>query len=135
MRSIERFVKTTANARLVPNLGHRKYHSVQRYVAAMVGNSSSGIVEAASFRLPVVNIGSRQAGRLRAANIIDAGNSEPEIAKGIVKAVSSEFRKSLANLENPYGDGKAAERIVSQLKSAETGEKLLLKKFVDYHLN
>jgi len=135
MQSIERFVERTANARLISNLGHRKYHSVQRYVAAMVGNSSSGIVEAASFRLPVVNIGTRQAGRLRGANIIDVGNSEPEIAKGIVRAVSPEFRESIAKLGNPYGDGKAAERIVSLLKSTETSETLLLKKFVDYSLN
>ena len=51
------FAEKTPNARLISNLGHRKYHNVQRYVAAMVGNSSSGIIEAASFHLPVVNIG------------------------------------------------------------------------------
>jgi GDP/UDP-N,N'-diacetylbacillosamine 2-epimerase (hydrolysing) len=135
MQSIERFVEKSPNARLIPNIGHRKYHSVQKYAAAMVGNSSSGIVEAASYHLPVVNIGTRQAGRLRAANVIDVGNSKPEIAKGIAWATSPEFRESIAKLKNPYGDGRAAERIVSLLKSVETGEKLLLKKFVDYRLN
>jgi len=101
----------------------------------MVGNSSSGIIEAASFHLPVVNIGSRQLGRVRTANVIDVGNSKEEIAKGIAMAVTPGFRNSIANVENPYGDGKAAERIVSVLKSLETGPSLLLKRFVDYRLN
>ncbi|HEY3974983.1 MAG TPA: UDP-N-acetylglucosamine 2-epimerase [Candidatus Sulfotelmatobacter sp.] len=132
--SIEKFVAKTPNARLVKNLGHRTYHSVQRHVAAMVGNSSSGIIEAASFRLPVVNIGIRQEGRVRSANVIDVGNSPEEIARGIEKAVSSEFRKSLANMQNLYGDGCAAERIVSVLKKTEIGPKLLIKKFADHRV-
>jgi UDP-hydrolysing UDP-N-acetyl-D-glucosamine 2-epimerase len=86
--SIKTLVDKTRSARLLVNLGHRKYHSVQRHVAAMVGNSSSGIIEAASFRLPVVNIGIRQAGRVRSANIIDVGNSREEIWRGIEKALS-----------------------------------------------
>jgi len=135
IEKIQEFVKKRANARFIPNLGHRKYHSIQKYVPAMVGNSSSGIIEAASFRLPVVNIGTRQAGRLRATNVIDVGTSETEIAKGIAQATSPEFGKSIAQLENPYGDGNASERIVTLLSSIEVDEKLLLKKFVDYPLN
>jgi UDP-N-acetylglucosamine 2-epimerase len=98
----------------------------------MIGNSSSGITEAASFHLPVVNIGSRQAGRVRAPNVIDVENSRDDIAEGIAKAVSAEFRRSVASVQNPYGGGHAAERIVSVLKSVELGQELLVKKFVDY---
>jgi GDP/UDP-N,N'-diacetylbacillosamine 2-epimerase (hydrolysing) len=134
MRSVQQFVDQNPNARLVSNLGHRKYHNVQRYVAAMVGNSSSGIIEAASFRLPVVNIGRRQAGRVRPGNVIDVDNSREGIAKGIRRAVSPEFRQSIANVVNPYGDGRAAERIVSVLRSVDTGPTLIKKKFVDYRL-
>jgi GDP/UDP-N,N'-diacetylbacillosamine 2-epimerase (hydrolysing) len=134
MRRIERFVGETPNRRLVLNLGYRKYRNIQRYVVAMVGNSSSGITEAASFRLPVVNIGSRQAGRVRAPNVIDVQTSGNEIAQGIARAVSPAFRKSLANIQNPYGDGNAAERIVSVLKSVVLGQEMLVKRFVDYRL-
>ena len=132
IQRVREFACTRKDARFVTNLGHRKYHSVQRHVAAMVGNSSSGIIEAASFRLPVVNIGTRQEGRTRGPNIIDVGTSKEAIAKGISKALSPEFRRSIASIENFYGDGHAAERIVSLLKSTPVGPSLILKKFVDY---
>lgn len=128
---VREFVRARPRARLVSNLGHRKYHSVQRYVAAMVGNSSSGIIEAASFRLPVVNVGIRQMGRVRAANVIDVESSEDAIRSAIERAVSSDFRKSIASVVNPYGDGRAAERIVAILKSVELGQSLIVKKFAD----
>ena len=135
MRMVYNLVAKNSNARLTANLGHRKYHSVQKYVAAMVGNSSSGIVEAASFQLPVVNIGARQAGRLRSVNVIDVGNSVEEISRGIQTAVSAQFRNSIANLQNPYGDGHASERIVSVLRNAQISSPLLMKRFVDYELD
>jgi UDP-hydrolysing UDP-N-acetyl-D-glucosamine 2-epimerase len=129
---VKEFVATKPHARFVTNFGHRKYHSVQRYVAAMVGNSSSGIIEAASFHLPVVNIGTRQEGRVRARNIIDVGYSKEEIVKGIAMAINPGFRRSIAQIVNPYGDGHAAQRIVSLLKSMKTGPTLIIKKFIDY---
>jgi UDP-hydrolysing UDP-N-acetyl-D-glucosamine 2-epimerase len=135
IRSVRQLVDRTPTARLVPNLGHRKYHSVQKYVAAMVGNSSSGIIEAASFHLPVVNIGTRQTGRVRPANVIDVGYSKEEISRGIERAVSSDFRCSIADIPNPYGNGRAAEKIVSILKSVEIGPTLLMKKFVDQRVD
>jgi UDP-N-acetylglucosamine 2-epimerase len=101
------------------------------YAAAMVGNSSSGIIEAPSFCLPVVNIGRRQEGRIRARNVIDVGYSRGEIIEGIRRALSREFRESLQGLENPYGDGYAGERIANVLSSIPLDEKLLRKKFYD----
>ena len=74
----------------------------------MVGNSSSGLIEAPSFELPVVNIGDRQRGRLRAINVIDVGHGRAEIAAGIARALDPGFRRRLAGLPNPYGDGRAA---------------------------
>jgi GDP/UDP-N,N'-diacetylbacillosamine 2-epimerase (hydrolysing) len=129
---VKDFVRRRERARFVENLGHRKYHSVQRYVAAMVGNSSSGIIEAGTFQLPVVNIGIRQQGRTRGAHVIDVDTSTDEILRGITKAVSPTFRQSLAGTQNPYGAGHSAERIVSLLKSTETGQILIVKKFIDY---
>jgi UDP-hydrolysing UDP-N-acetyl-D-glucosamine 2-epimerase len=132
---IQNFVATRKHAKFVTNLGHRKYHSVQRYVAAMVGNSSSGIIEAGTFQLPVVNIGTRQQGRIRGAHVIDVDESKDAIGEAIKIAVSATFRQSLLGMENPYGNGRSAERIVSLLKSTPRGRTLIVKKFIDYPLD
>lgn len=131
-RMIEEFVARRPNAALVKNLGTKAYFSIMALAAAMVGNSSSGIIEAASFKLPVVNIGSRQKGRLRATNVLDVGYSSEEIVKGIAKAIDPRFRASLHDLRNPYGDGRASEIIVSRLKDVALDERLIKKVFVDF---
>jgi GDP/UDP-N,N'-diacetylbacillosamine 2-epimerase (hydrolysing) len=128
---VSNFVHARKDARVVLNLGHRKYHSMQTYVAAMVGNSSSGIIEAGTFQLPVVNIGTRQQGRIRGAHVIDVATSKQAILRGISTAISSAFRQSLVGTQNPYGNGRSAERIVSLLKSVERGQTLIVKRFVD----
>ena len=111
------------------NLGTQAYFSLMSHASAMVGNSSSGIIEAASFELPVVNIGTRQRGRLRAENVIDVGYGVEEIVAGVATATSAAFRHGLRGMANPYGDGHAAERIVDVLRSAELNQELLLKRF------
>lgn len=126
---IDEHVRGRDDARAVPSLGSGAYFALMRRAAAMVGNSSSGIVEAASLGLPVVNVGIRQRGRLRAANVIDVGNDRDEILAGIRRALSPEFRASLAALENPYGDGAASDRILERLKGVELGPRLLVKRF------
>jgi UDP-hydrolysing UDP-N-acetyl-D-glucosamine 2-epimerase len=128
---IDEFAASRADVRAVPSLGADAYAALLRRVVAVVGNSSSGLIEAPTFELPVVNVGSRQDGRLRAANVIDVGVSAEEIADGIRRALSPGFRASLAGLVNPYGDGRASERIVDTLKRVEPGPALLRKRFVD----
>ncbi len=97
----------------------------------MIGNSSSGLIEAPSFELPVVNIGMRQGGREAAANVIHSGDGRAEIIAAIELAMSGEFRRGLVGLKNPYGDGYAADRIVSQLQVLSLSERLMLKRFCD----
>lgn len=128
---VKRFVAAQPRATIVASLGGVAYFSLLRHVVAMVGNSSSGIIEAASFELPVVNVGMRQQGRLRARNIIDVGDATAEIAEGVRRALDPGFRTSLAGLVNPYGDGHAAERIVARLRDVELGPSLLVKRFHD----
>ncbi len=94
----------------------------------MIGNSSSGIMETPSLGLPCVNVGLRQRGRERAANIIDVAATEEEIIAGVKKAQSKAFKNSLSGMENPYGDGRAAERIVHTLTTCTLGRSLLVKK-------
>ena len=128
---INDFAKKHSRVHIRINLGQHGYLSLMRYASAMVGNSSSGIIEAPSFELPVVNIGSRQRGRVRARNVIDVGYSKDEIYDGIKKALSPELKRSLKGLVNPYGEGKASQIIVDVLKSIEINDELLLKKFND----
>lgn len=128
---IEAFVAENDRAWRVPSFGPTGYLDALRLCAAMVGNSSSGIIEAPSFRLPVVNIGTRQDGRVRAANVIDVGYGRAEIAQAIGRALSADFTQSLNGLANPYGDGHASERIVARLKAVELGDHLTRKVFYD----
>ena len=131
VRLVRAFVESDPSAKIVENFGTPAYFSMMAASAAMVGNSSSGIIEAPSFGLPVVNIGNRQKGRLRAANAIDVGYETADIVQGIRKATEPEFRASLRDLKNPYGDGNASTRIVDRLKSAPLGEELIKKRFCD----
>lgn len=129
IQMIQEFASRCRRAQIAVSLGTQGYFSVMKYATAMVGNSSSGIIEAASFKLPVVNIGNRQRGRMRAKNVVDAGPSREEILSAIEKAVSPQFRASLADLVNPYGDGRAAERIVDKLIHVKLDVELLQKPF------
>ena len=126
---MRQFVREHRNSRYVTNLGTLAYLSMMRCSAAMVGNSSSGIVEAASFELPVVNLGSRQQGRVSGKNVIQSDIATESIVRAIELAVSPGFRDRLRGLVNPYGDGNAAVRIVDVLKTVPLDRSLLLKTF------
>jgi UDP-N-acetylglucosamine 2-epimerase (non-hydrolysing)/GDP/UDP-N,N'-diacetylbacillosamine 2-epimerase (hydrolysing) len=131
IEAIEKYASTHSNCICAPTLGLRGYYSLMNYAAAMVGNSSSGIIEAASFELPVVNIGDRQKGRLRGGNVIDAESSSDEISEAIQTAIHPRFRAELVGMANPYGDGQAAERIVRVLRETELSPALIQKTFYD----
>ncbi|MFQ5866773.1 MAG: UDP-N-acetylglucosamine 2-epimerase [bacterium] len=117
------------------NLSHKIYLSLMNNVDVLVGNSSSGIVEAPSFRLPVVNIGIRQFDRERAGNVIDVEHSKVEIIKGIKRALSESFKAKMKNCLNPYGDGKTSKRIVKILSQLEINDNLLQKRLNGKYLS
>ena len=100
---------------------HKTFNSLMKHASAMVGNSSAGIIEAASFRLPVVNVGERQRGRERSGNTIDVGCDEESIAAGIRRALSEEFTGSMRELKNVYGEGKTDKRVAELLASIKLG--------------
>jgi UDP-N-acetylglucosamine 2-epimerase (non-hydrolysing)/GDP/UDP-N,N'-diacetylbacillosamine 2-epimerase (hydrolysing) len=108
------------------NLDAVTYWSLLAQVDAMIGNSSSGIMEAASFVLPVVNVGMRQQGRERAPNVIDSPAELAEIDRALHRALSAEFRASLGGMKNPYGNGTAARTIARVLAEASL-DRLLIK--------
>lgn len=128
---IEEFVRRRAHACAVANLGTQGYFSLMKHAVAMVGNSSSAMVEAPSFKLPAVNIGNRQMGRVAARNIISVGYGHNEIVAAIAKTIDAEFRKQLDDLVNPYGDGHASEPILRTLKTIPIDASLLSKHFYD----
>ncbi len=132
IQKIQEFVKQYPKAKIAVNLGTTGYFSLMSHTTAMVGNSSSGIIEAASFKLPVVNIGTRQRGRVHGKNVIDVDCERGIIVDAISKATSINFRETLSDLVNPYGeDGHAAERIVTRLKNVALDSRLLMKKLPD----
>ena len=126
-QKIETFCKLDVNKyKVVKSLGQLLYLSAMKYVDLLIGNTSSGIIEAASFCKPVVNIGNRQSGRLKGVNVIDC--SIKDLKKSIELALSDNFIKKCCNQKNVYGDGRSATPIVDELSSQPLS---LIKKFKD----
>jgi UDP-hydrolysing UDP-N-acetyl-D-glucosamine 2-epimerase len=123
-------VAARPNAVFIESLGSRRYRAVLELVGAMVGNSSSGLIEAATVGLPVVNIGQRQEGRERGVNVIDTIAERASIAAAVRRALGADFRASIAGAPNPYGDGNASAQIVEVLASLPDAARLLKKRFV-----
>ncbi len=128
---LARFTAAAPGRWLVPSFGSLAYFSMMRQAAAMVGNTSSGIIEAPGLGVPVVNIGDRQAGRVRGENVADCGRSREEIAAALRLALSADFQARARAGKNPYGDGMAAQRIADVLQSIRLDELRLAKRFCD----
>lgn len=128
---IQDFVGKKPRAYAFPSLGQRRYLGLLQAAEVVVGNSSSGIIEASALKVPAVNIGDRQRGRVRGPNVIDCGVETHEIETALDRALSPDFRWSLKDMVSPYGEGLASPRIVSILKSIPLGEGLLKKRFKD----
>ena len=112
----------------IKSLGQLRYLSALSMTDAMVGNSSSGIVEAPAFKKATVNIGSRQAGRMAADSVINCEGDLDSIVGAMNKAVSADFIEQLKQVVNPYGQDNICEKIIKILRDAELGE---IKRFVD----
>lgn len=104
------------------SLGQVNYLSAMSHCAAVIGNSSSGIIEAPLFSVPTINIGERQKGRLRAKSILDCGPTSKEICAAIDRSRTPAFRKTLTGRMSVYGDGGAANRILPILKSVDLSQ-------------
>ena len=121
------FAEVRGNARVFVNLDHHTFLSLLAFSSAMVGNSSSGIMESTSLNLPTVNIGIRQQGREHADNVLDASADADDLARKMRIALSPEFRERVRGVSNPYGDGDASERILKVLRGVQLGPSLLMK--------
>ena len=120
------------NIKLIKNAGLKIYTNLMMHCDLMLGNSSSGIVEASSFKLPVVNIGNRQEGKIKPGNVIDCKFTELSINQGINLALSLKFRKKIASVKNPYEKKINLSKIVEQIIVKSQKEYFLKKKFYDH---
>jgi UDP-N-acetylglucosamine 2-epimerase (non-hydrolysing)/GDP/UDP-N,N'-diacetylbacillosamine 2-epimerase (hydrolysing) len=129
MRMIDKFVNENSERCVVfTSLGHLRYLSLLKYVDAVVGNSSSGIIEAPSFKVPVLNIGNRQGGRIRSKSIIDCNPDYDDIKINLQKVLSKSFKESCQHFTNPYEKNDTAEEIYSVLKNFKL-DRLINKEF------
>ncbi|MFY9101295.1 UDP-N-acetylglucosamine 2-epimerase [Aliarcobacter cryaerophilus] len=128
---IDEYVTKNSNKSIVfTSLGQLRYLSALQYVDAVVGNSSSGLAEAPSFKIGTINIGDRQKGRIKASSVIDCEPNKDSILQAFNILNSKEFQNSLINVKNPYGDGYASKRIVEILKNVDL-KNILKKSFYD----
>ncbi len=131
-KKISRLLKDNKKFFFIPNMDSKDFLSLMKYASFMIGNSSAGIREAPSFGLPVINIGTRQNGRLRASNVLDVNHDSYEIKKAIQKVLNDKkFLLKMKNLKNPYGDGKAAKRIVNFIEKTKITKQFIQKRIVD----
>lgn len=128
---LARFAAGHPGSELIVDPTRQELFSLMAHASAMVGNSTTGIVVAASFELPVVDVGVRQRGRARGENVLTAIDDPTAIALALDEALDPAFRDTLSGMENPYGDGRAAPRIAATLASVELDERLLRKRFKD----
>lgn len=113
---------------IFPHIPNKEFLALEREAAVWVGNSSAGIIESASFKLPVVNIGIRQLGREQSGNVINVECDAKKIKDAIQKSLyDKEYLKRISTINNIWGDGKAAKRIVKVLEGLEIGPQLLTK--------
>jgi GDP/UDP-N,N'-diacetylbacillosamine 2-epimerase (hydrolysing) len=111
-----------------------RYLSALQYVDAVVGNSSSGLIEAPSFKIGTINIGDRQKGRIKAASVIDSQPNKESISAAIAFLQTPQFQQTLKNVINPYGAGGSSRQIVKKLATVNL-DNILFKSFFDLPFN
>ncbi|MCP4313856.1 MAG: hypothetical protein GY790_21590 [Bacteroidetes bacterium] len=125
---IEKQVKNNRNYHFTGSLGFTKYLNLIPHCNFVIGNSSSGIIEVPYFKIPTINVGSRQQGRIRHHSVIDTACTAEAIAEAIKTAESEEFRSGIINMEYMFGDGTAARKMTTILESLPERKDFLVKK-------
>ncbi len=131
----DKYAAANENVLAVDSLGATRYLSALKYACMAIGNSSSGLIEVPSFKIPTINIGDRQRGRLKADSVIDCEPNAESICSAMKKAQSDEFKAVCLDAVNPYGDGKTSAKVVSAVKKMLNSDVNLKKKFYDIEVN
>lgn len=127
---IRKFVKNNNNSYYFRSLGQQNFFSILKIVDAMVGNSSSGLLEMPTFKKATLNLGDRQSGRLKSESVLDTNIKKKDIIKSINRIYSKKFQIKIKNSFNPYGNGGASEKIIKVLKENKR-KNFIIKKFYD----
>lgn len=131
-KMIDQYVeKNPSNTIAFTSMGQIRYLSAMKVADAVIGNSSSGIIEAPSFHIPTVNIGDRQKGRIQADSILNCEPNKESIQTALDKALSTMFKKTLLNMSNPYGTGDVSDKTIAVIKEALGTNISLKKRFYD----
>lgn len=131
-KMIDQYVeKNPSNTIAFTSMGQIRYLSAMKVADAVIGNSSSGIIEAPSFHIPTVNIGDRQKGRIQADSILNCEPNKESIQTALDKALSTTFKKTLLNMSNPYGTGDVSDKTIAVIKEALGTNISLKKRFYD----
>jgi GDP/UDP-N,N'-diacetylbacillosamine 2-epimerase (hydrolysing) len=130
IEKIENFCLGNEKAIAFTSLGQIRYLSCLKYVDLVIGNSSSGLTEVPSFKVPTINIGDRQRGRIKAETVIDCDPMEDKICEAIDMALSNEFQETCQMASNPYGNGGASNKILEIISRIDLNE-ILKKRFYD----
>lgn len=131
---IKKFTKKHPNSIVFTSLGQKRYFSCLKYVDAVIGNSSSGLLEAPSFKIGTINIGDRQKGRVKAKSIINCEPKEESIFSAINRLYSKNFQNMLPKVVNPYGEGGASNLIIKIIEKISLNN-IIKKKFIDLEIN
>lgn len=128
LQAIQQACERNAGWAFIPHLGAQFYYSVMGLARFMIGNSSSGIIEAATMKLPVVNIGARQEGRYSGDNVIHVPIGKHPVIGALQKLKTLEFQAMVQAMENPYGHGDVAQKIVQSLRELDFGQAVPIAK-------
>ena len=127
---IDNFISQNKNAFAFKSMGQLRYISLLKYTSVVIGNSSSGVIETPYFKVPTVNIGDREEGRIKTKNIIDCKPLEKQITISIQKALSDKFKDSLKEMKNPLYQNNTSKKILKILKTLPN-DKSTKKDFFD----
>jgi UDP-hydrolysing UDP-N-acetyl-D-glucosamine 2-epimerase len=128
LEALQQACARNGNWAFIPHLGSALYYPVMGLARFMIGNSSSGIIEAATMKLPVVNIGNRQEGRHSGANVLHVPSNQMAIAQALAQLKEPDFQMRVRQMENPYGHGNVAEKIMQSLRALDFGKEVPVAK-------
>ncbi len=132
---IDEYVKKNSDKAICfTSMGQLRYLSTLQYVDAVVGNSSSGLAEAPTFKIGTINIGDRQKGRIKAVSVMDCEPIKDKVLIAFEKLYSSDFKEILKTVRNPYGDGMASRKIIEIILNTDLQD-ILKKSFYDIKIN
>ena len=131
IKIIDNNFKNKKKYKIIKNCGAELYANLMKHCEVVIGNSSSGIVEATTFNKPAVNIGSRQKGKFMPPNVINSKNSKNEILKKINIALSNKFYKKIKNIKNPYESTIGIKALIKLMLNIKVNDKLIRKKFIN----